>query len=78
MRERIDRRDVLSATTLPVLLVAGESDGLIPIERTFTSEGSNVIKAVIKGAGHMSMYEAPEQLAVVINDFLHHIHKAEE
>lgn len=78
MRERIDRRDVLSATTLPVLLVAGEDDRLIPIERTFTTEGSNVTKAVIKGAGHMSMYEAPEQLAVVINDFLRQIHEVKE
>ncbi|MNJ37118.1 3-oxoadipate enol-lactonase 2 [compost metagenome] len=78
MRERIDRRDVLSSTTLPVLLVAGEDDALIPIERTFTTEGSNVTKAVIKGAGHMSMYEGPEQLAVVINDFLRQIDKEEE
>ncbi|GAA0137332.1 alpha/beta hydrolase [Paenibacillus sp. YSY-4.3] len=78
MRERIDRRDVLSATTLPILLVAGEDDRLIPIDRTFTTDGSNVTKAVIKGAGHMSMYEAPEQLAVVINDFLRHIHEEKE
>lgn len=78
MRERIDRRDVLSSTTLPVLLVAGEDDRLIPIDRTFTTEGSNVTKAVIKGAGHMSMYEAPEQLVVVINDYLRQIHKEKE
>lgn len=78
MRERIDRRDVLSATTLPVLLVAGEDDRLIPLERTFTAEGSNVTKAVIKGAGHMSMYEAPEQLAAVISDFLRHIYEENE
>ncbi|RCX13916.1 pimeloyl-ACP methyl ester carboxylesterase [Fontibacillus phaseoli] len=78
MRERIDRRDVLSATVLPVLLVAGENDQLIPIERTFTTEGDNVTKAVIKGAGHMSMYEAPEQLSAVIMDFLQSIHESEK
>lgn len=70
MRERIDRRDVLSATVLPVLLVAGENDQLIPMQRTFTTEGASVTKAVIKGAGHLSMYEAPEQIAAVISDFL--------
>lgn len=73
MRERIDRRDVLSATVLPVLLVAGENDSVIPLQRAFTTEGDSVTKAVIKGAGHMSMYEAPEQLSSVISDFLNWI-----
>ncbi|MEF2969274.1 alpha/beta hydrolase [Paenibacillus sp. M1] len=70
MRERIDRRVVLSATVLPTLLVAGENDQVVPAERTFTTEGPAVTKAVIKGAGHMSMYEAPERLAAVIGDFM--------
>ncbi|MEK4512728.1 alpha/beta hydrolase [Paenibacillus anaericanus] len=77
MRERIDRRDVMSSTTLPLLLVAGESDQIIPLERLFTTEGDNVMKAVIKGAGHMSMYEAPDQLVAVILDFLRKMDKAE-
>lgn len=77
MRERIDRRDVMSSTTLPLLLVAGESDQLIPLERLFTTEGERVMKAVIKGAGHMSMYEAPDQLAAVILDFLRQISEDE-
>ncbi|AKG36361.1 alpha/beta fold hydrolase [Paenibacillus durus] len=69
MRERPDRRDVISASELPVLLVAGEKDGLVPVERTFTSDKRNVTKAVISGAGHMSLFEEPEQLADVIKDF---------
>lgn len=73
MRERVDRRDVLSASVLPVLLVAGENDAVIPLQRTFTTEGKNVTKAVIKGAGHMSMYEAPDQLVAVIGDFMRSI-----
>ncbi|MNC24685.1 3-oxoadipate enol-lactonase 2 [compost metagenome] len=71
MRERPDRRDVISASVLPVLLVAGAEDGLVPAERTFTSDNANVTKATISGAGHMSMYEAPERLAEVIKDFVH-------
>lgn len=70
MRERPDRRDVISATALPVLLVAGAEDGLIPAERTFTSDKPNVTKATISGAGHMSMYEAPERLSEIIKDFV--------
>lgn len=70
MREREDRRDVLSETKLPVLLIAGENDDIIPQERTFTAEGDNIAQVVIKDAGHMSMYEAPEELVEAIAGFL--------
>ncbi|MNN22409.1 3-oxoadipate enol-lactonase 2 [compost metagenome] len=70
MRERADRREVLSSTALPVLLVAGENDGVVPKERTFTAEGANITQVVIAGAGHMSMYEAPEKLVEAIAGFL--------
>lgn len=70
MRERPDRRDVISATALPVLLVAGAEDTLVPAERTFTSDKPNVTQAVISGSGHMSMYEAPERLSEIIKDFM--------
>jgi len=60
---------VITATTLPVLLVAGEQDGLIPAERTFTSDKPNITQATISGAGHMSLFEAPERLAEVIKEF---------
>jgi pimeloyl-ACP methyl ester carboxylesterase len=70
MRERPDRTAVMQKTTLPLLLVAGEKDKVIPMERTFTTDGANVTKAVIKGAGHMSMYEAPAELAGIILDFM--------
>ncbi|UNK17792.1 alpha/beta hydrolase [Paenibacillus sp. N3/727] len=76
MRERPDRRDVLSSTTLPVLLVAGEKDGLIPSERVFTTDHSNVTQSVIKEAGHMSMMEEPEELGKVIHSFLDHVHSS--
>ena len=65
-----DRRDVLSASTLPILLVAGEKDGLIPAERTFTTDHDNVTRIVIEGAGHMSMMETPEKLGEVISSFM--------
>ncbi|NQX49008.1 alpha/beta hydrolase [Paenibacillus tritici] len=71
MRERPDRRDVISATALPVLLVAGAEDSKVTPERTFTSDNRNITKATLPGVGHMSMYEAPEQLAQIIKDFVH-------
>lgn len=74
MRERVDRRSVLSDTQLPVLLIAGEHDAVIPQERTFTAEGENIRQVVIKEAGHMSMYEAPEELVKAVSDFLATIH----
>ncbi|WP_150273520.1 alpha/beta fold hydrolase [Paenibacillus tepidiphilus] len=70
MRERPDRRDVISATALPVLLVAGTEDSVVSAERTFTSDKANVTKATIAGAGHMSMFEAPERLSEIIKDFV--------
>lgn len=70
MKERKDRTDVLANTKLPVLLIAGENDQLIPAEKTFTANGENIEQVVIKGAGHMSMYEAPEELANIILSYV--------
>jgi len=70
MREREDRRDVLSSAPIPVLLVAGGKDGIIPPERTFTTDKEHVTKAVIHEAGHMSMYEEPQRLADIIKEFV--------
>ncbi|OAB40978.1 alpha/beta fold hydrolase [Paenibacillus glacialis] len=70
MRERPDRREVLSATVLPVLLVAGEKDGIISPEKTFTVDQPKVTQVTITDVGHMSMLEAPDQLAETIVTFL--------
>ncbi|EHB59531.1 alpha/beta fold hydrolase [Paenibacillus lactis] len=78
MRERPDRRDVLSASTLPILLVAGEKDALIPPERSFTTDHDNVTKVVIEGAGHMSMMEAPEKLGEAIVAYMKSLHAESE
>ncbi|MCM3786361.1 alpha/beta hydrolase [Neobacillus mesonae] len=70
MRERSDLRHVLEQADVPVLLVAGEQDAVVPPERTFTADGPKITQAIIKGAGHMSMVEAPEELLRVLTDFL--------
>ena len=70
MRDRIDRREVLNKTDIPVLLVAGSEDQLIPPEKTFSAEGDHINEVVIQHVGHMSMMETPDELVKAIRLFL--------
>jgi pimeloyl-ACP methyl ester carboxylesterase len=70
MKNRPERNHVLKDTELPVLLIAGEQDQIIPAEKTFTVTKPNIEKEILTGAGHMSMYEQPEELVKVMKDFL--------
>ncbi|MBT2691932.1 alpha/beta hydrolase [Bacillus sp. ISL-55] len=70
MKDRPERSKVLEETDLPVLLIAGEQDQIIPPEKTFTVSRDNIEKKVIQNAGHMSMYEQPEELVKVMKDYL--------
>lgn len=70
MKERTDRTKALVNTELPILLIAGENDQLIPVDKTFTASGENIKQVVIKGVGHMSMYEAPEELSNAILSYI--------
>lgn len=75
MKDRPDRNHVLENTDLPVLLVAGEQDQIIPPEKTFTVERENIDAHLIKRAGHMSMYEQPEMLVDIMHGFLNKVEK---
>lgn len=65
MAERVDSTPLLSSLTFPVVLVHGDADALIPIDR------AREVKAAlpqahfveVQGAGHVPMLEAPEQTA---------------
>ncbi|NOU91876.1 alpha/beta fold hydrolase [Paenibacillus sp. LMG 31456] len=70
MRTRPDRNGVLADAQTPVLLVAGVHDQIIPLDRAFSVSGEQIAQQQIEGAGHMSMVEAPEKLAKVINEFI--------
>ncbi len=68
MKARPDRSDVLRNAALPVLLVAGQADGVVPQERTLVEQaGPAARKALIENCGHMSMYEQPERLAAELS-----------
>jgi 3-oxoadipate enol-lactonase len=70
MRTRPDRNDVLAQAKVPVLLIAGEQDQIIPVESTFSVSGSHVTQHQIEAAGHMSMVEAPKSLIKAIESYL--------
>ena len=70
IKERPDRTPVLQNMKVPLLLIAGENDVIVPMEKTFCVEGDNVTSVVIKNAGHTSMLEAPEELAKAITNFM--------
>ncbi|WP_019412464.1 alpha/beta fold hydrolase [Paenisporosarcina sp. TG20] len=70
MRNRPDRNLVLKNSTLPVLLIAGEKDQVIPPDRTFSVHKETISQVLIQGAGHMSMMEKPKLLIPEIQKFL--------
>ncbi|WP_336789422.1 alpha/beta fold hydrolase [Paenibacillus sp. MMO-177] len=70
MKERPDRTEVLKQTLLPVLLLAGVQDQIIPVERTFVIEGPNVSREKLAAAGHMGMVERPEAFAEALLRFI--------
>ncbi|MFM1654527.1 alpha/beta fold hydrolase [Brevibacillus sp. B_LB10_24] len=70
MKDRPDRNSVLANTSLPVLLLAGDKDQIIPYQKTFSVTKENVKQSLLKNTGHMSMYEAPVQLLSEMESFL--------
>lgn len=70
MKNRPDRNRVLETTPLPVLLIAGEQDQIIPAEKTFSVNRDNIKQELIKNSGHMSMYENPIDLISVMKEYL--------
>ncbi|MEH7515178.1 alpha/beta hydrolase [Gottfriedia acidiceleris] len=70
MKDRPDRNDVLNDTNLPVLLLAGKDDQIIPPEKTFSVKKENIKTAILNNAGHMSMYESPEELVNEMKNYL--------
>ncbi|MDM5337609.1 alpha/beta hydrolase [Fictibacillus enclensis] len=70
MKNRPNRNDVLQNSNIPVLLVAGESDQVVPPEKTFSVSKENIIQSTLQGAGHMGMYEATDNLIEEIMAFM--------
>ena len=62
MAERADSTDLLSMMQFPVVLIHGEADALIPIERARAAEAVVLQSRLfaLKDAGHMPMMESPQ------------------
>lgn len=70
MRERPDRLRTLERIGVPVLLLAGEEDAVVPPEKRFPLAKPNVVRTELKATGHMSMMENPEAFARAVADFV--------
>ena len=65
MAERVDSTMLLSSINYPVVIVHGDADALVPVDRAREARDlvPNVHYVEISGAGHMPMMEAPERTA---------------
>lgn len=65
MAERMDSTPMLSSFQFPVVLVHGDADALIPIDRAREVKASlpEAYLVEVRGAGHMPMMETPEKTA---------------
>lgn len=70
--ERTGTYEQLSEITTPTLIIVGDEDAATPYAKSermhFAIAGSKL--AVIKGAGHTSTVEEPDQVNRVLNEFL--------
>ncbi|QMV41047.1 alpha/beta fold hydrolase [Cohnella cholangitidis] len=70
MRERPERIDVLKSLEVPILLLAGELDEVIPPDKRFPVTSGNVTAHTLKEVAHMGMMEEPQAFAEAIVNFL--------
>lgn len=70
MKNRGDRQKVLQNPDLPILLIAGRNDQVIPPEKTFLHKGAHIMERTLEKSGHMGMLEESDQLTGIIFEFL--------
>jgi len=69
MRNRPDRNDVVDEANLPILLVKGTKDKVVSVDQVASASSSNIFEVRLE-TGHMSMQEAPNDLAKAIHSFV--------
>ena len=70
MKNREDKTKVLQRWDIPALLIAGAKDEAVPVEKVFTVSGEHITQTVIDEAGHMGIFETPEQVSEAIISFI--------
>ena len=76
MAMREDMSHVLVEFPNPVLFVLGEEDTLVPITDTMRAQSTlpkTPVVHILEGVGHMSMFEAPEQLDQILEQYVEQI-----
>lgn len=72
MRDRQDRTDVLENFVNPILIMAGEKDTSVPLEKIepqFLLPKRGIVK-VLENTGHMGMFEKKTETQQTLKDFL--------
>jgi 3-oxoadipate enol-lactonase len=72
MAERVDSTPLLDSFNFPVVIVHGDADALIPIDRAREVKAAvaNAHLVEVSGAGHMPMMEAAEQTAEALKHLI--------
>jgi 3-oxoadipate enol-lactonase len=72
MAERDDSSDLSKTFRFPVVIVHGDADALIPVERGREVKAAlpSAHYAELKGAGHMALMENPKEVAKALRFFL--------
>ena len=80
MKERPDSRPLLAEIDVPVLIVCGEDDQLIPVSDAEEMRDAlpNAELAIIPGAGHLPNLEQPLEFNELVWDFLESLREEEE
>ena len=69
---RPDRTHVLAALTVPVLIITGDADALMPLptSQAMADAAHGAQLVVLSNAGHLSNLEAPEEFNATVMEFL--------
>jgi pimeloyl-ACP methyl ester carboxylesterase len=72
IRDRPDSRDVVAALACPLLVVAGSSDPVLPVEvaREAAELAPDGSLEIFEGAGHLPNLQQPDRFNSVLRDFL--------
>lgn len=79
MINRIDKRQVLKSSIVPVLFVIGKKDNAIPYQQMIEQASMPTIAKVeiLEKVGHTSMYENKKELNSIINNFCLYVFRQE-
>jgi pimeloyl-ACP methyl ester carboxylesterase len=72
MRDRPSSIDLLKEFEKPLLTIAGDNDNIISVEsaREFGHLAKKSALHILENAGHMGMFEQPEEAIEVLSDFI--------